>query len=220
MTALNNQSAAAGTAVAPLQISATDSATGQSLTYTATGLPTGLTINSITGQITGTPTSVGTTTVTVTATDTTGASGYATFTWAVNPVLSGTHTLTTGGKALDDPNSSTLTGTQLITWSTNGGTNQNWVLTQQTDGSYQITNGLSSLCMDVSGNSPNADAQIIQWTCNGGTNQHWVVTAVTGGYTITSKSSGLSLTTASTSNGALVTQQTDTGSVQQRWTIN
>ncbi|WP_268257387.1 hypothetical protein [Kitasatospora indigofera] len=37
---------------------------------------------------------------------------------------------------------------------------------------------------------------------------------------MTSKSSGLSLTTASTSDGALVTQQNDTGTAQQRWTIN
>ncbi|MCX5216029.1 RICIN domain-containing protein [Kitasatospora sp. NBC_00240] len=72
-----------GTAITPLQVSATDSAAGQTLTYTATGLPTGLTVNSTTGQITGTPVSVGTATVTVTATDTTGASGFAVFTWTV-----------------------------------------------------------------------------------------------------------------------------------------
>ncbi|MFC9331030.1 RICIN domain-containing protein [Kitasatospora sp. NPDC057015] len=134
--------------------------------------------------------------------------------------LDGTHTLVTGGKALDDPNSSLDEGTQLITWSPNGGSNQDWVLTQQSDGSYQIVNGLSDLCMDVSGGSGSAGAQIIQWTCTGGSNQHWVVTTASGGYKITSKSSGLSLTTASTSDGALITQQTDTGSAQQRWTIN
>ncbi|MFC9331214.1 ricin-type beta-trefoil lectin domain protein [Kitasatospora sp. NPDC057015] len=78
-----NRSTAVGAAVTPLQISATDSATGQSLTYSATGLPPGLTINAGTGQITGTLISVGTVTVTVTATDTTGASGSASLTWTV-----------------------------------------------------------------------------------------------------------------------------------------
>ncbi|HEX6871874.1 MAG TPA: putative Ig domain-containing protein [Micromonosporaceae bacterium] len=67
-----------------LQIQATDSQSGQTLTYSATGLPAGLTINSSTGLISGTPTTVQTTTVTVTVRDTTNASGTATFTWTVN----------------------------------------------------------------------------------------------------------------------------------------
>src|ERR1700678_3410487 len=50
-----NQTSTVGTA-ASLQIGATDSASGQTLTYAATGLPTGLTINSSTGLISGTPT--------------------------------------------------------------------------------------------------------------------------------------------------------------------
>ena len=41
-----------------------------------------------------------------------------------------------------------------------------------------------------------------------------------GGYTIASQKSGLLLTTASTSDGALVTQQADTGSGLQHWTIS
>ena len=78
-----SQTGAVGTA-ASLQIHASDSASGQTLTYTATGLPAGLSINSGTGLITGTPTTAGTSTVTVTATDTTGAAGTATFTWTVS----------------------------------------------------------------------------------------------------------------------------------------
>ncbi|MCX5208331.1 RICIN domain-containing protein [Kitasatospora sp. NBC_00240] len=211
-----NRSGNVNTAVS-LQLSSNDSA-GRPLTLSATGLPAGLSISSA-GLITGTPTTAGSSTVTVTASSGT-ATGTTSFTWTVNSVLSGTHTLTTGGRALDDPNHSLSQNTQLITWSTNGGTNQNWVLTQQPDGSYQLVNGLSNLCMDVSGNSTSAGAQIIQWPCNGGNNQHWVITPITGGYTVTSKSSGLLLTTASTSDGALVTQQTDTGSTLQHWTIN
>jgi hypothetical protein len=210
-----NQSGTVGTAVS-LQLGANDSA-GKALTFSATGLPAGLSIGSA-GLISGTPTATGSSTVTVTASSGT-ATGSTTFTWTVNPVLGGSHTLTASGKALDDPNHSTAQGTQLITWTPNGGSNQSWTFTQQTDGSYQIVNGLSNLCMDVNGGSTAAGTQIIQWACTGGTNQHWVVTAVTGGYTITSKSSGLLLTTASTSDGALVTQQPDTGSALQHWTI-
>ena len=77
------QAGTVGTA-ASLQIHASDSATGQTLTYTATGLPAGLTISSTTGLISGTPTTAGSTSVTATATDGTGAKGTATFTWTIS----------------------------------------------------------------------------------------------------------------------------------------
>ena len=76
-----------GTA-ASLQISATDSASGQTLTYSATGLPAGLSISS-SGLISGTPTTAGTYSVTVTATDTTGAAGSASFTWTISAASGG-----------------------------------------------------------------------------------------------------------------------------------
>jgi endo-1,4-beta-xylanase len=72
-----------GTA-ASLQISASDSASGQTLTYSASGLPAGLSISSTTGLITGTPTTAATSNVTVTVTDGTGAAGSAAFTWAIS----------------------------------------------------------------------------------------------------------------------------------------
>jgi hypothetical protein len=79
-----NKTAIVGTMVS-LQISATDSATGQTLSYSAAGLPAGLSI-SASGLITGTPTTAGPYSVTVTARDTTGASGSAAFTWTVSSV--------------------------------------------------------------------------------------------------------------------------------------
>ena len=71
-------------AAASLQIHATDSASGQTLSYSATGLPAGLTINASTGLISGTPTTSGSNTVTVTVKDTTGATGTAGFAWNVS----------------------------------------------------------------------------------------------------------------------------------------
>jgi putative Ig domain-containing protein/carbohydrate binding protein with CBM5/12 domain len=73
---------------ASLQISATDSA-GKSLTYSAIGLPDGLSISS-SGLITGKATTAGTSSVTVTATSGT-ATGTTAFTWTVNG--SGTETV-------------------------------------------------------------------------------------------------------------------------------
>ncbi|MFF7474025.1 M4 family metallopeptidase [Streptomyces sp. NPDC008092] len=77
-----SQSSTVGTAVS-LQISASSTNSG-SLTYAATGLPTGLSISSSTGAITGTPTTAGTYSTTVTVTDSTGATGTASFTWTVS----------------------------------------------------------------------------------------------------------------------------------------
>lgn len=79
-----NQTSTVG-APASLQINASDSAGGQTLTYSATGLPAGLSINAGTGVISGTPATAGSSAVTVTAKDTTNASGSASFTWTVNP---------------------------------------------------------------------------------------------------------------------------------------
>jgi subtilase family serine protease len=78
-----SQTGTVGTA-ASLQIHASDSASGQTLTYSATGLPAGLSINSSTGLISGTPTTANTYNVTVTARDTTGATGSASFTWTIS----------------------------------------------------------------------------------------------------------------------------------------
>jgi serine protease len=82
VTSPGNQTGTVGTAVS-LQVHASDSASGQTLTYSATGLPAGLSINSSTGLISGTPTTASTYSVTVKATDTTGAAGSASFTWTI-----------------------------------------------------------------------------------------------------------------------------------------
>ncbi|MFJ3901644.1 RICIN domain-containing protein [Streptomyces sp. NPDC090025] len=134
--------------------------------------------------------------------------------------LDGVRTLTTGGKALDDPDSSSANGTQLVTWTPNGGANQKWTFTRQADGSYEIRNGSSGKCADIEGGSTSAGARVIQWTCHGGPNQRWTATRQPDGtYTVASVGSGLLLTTASTANGAQVTQQPDGGGATQRWTI-
>ena len=61
---------------------AKDSNSSQTLTFSATGLPPGITIAS-NGTISGSGSTLGTYTVTVTATDTEGVSGTATFVWSV-----------------------------------------------------------------------------------------------------------------------------------------
>jgi subtilase family serine protease len=83
-----SQTSTVGTAVS-LSIKATDSASGQTLSYSATGLPAGLAISSTTGAITGKPTTASSYSTTVTVTDGSGASGKAAFTWTVQSASGG-----------------------------------------------------------------------------------------------------------------------------------
>ena len=97
VTSPGNQTSTANAAISPLPIGATDSASGQTLAFSATGLPAGLSISSA-GVISGTPTAaVLNQSVTVTATDTTGAAGSANFTWTVNTPGGNTITVTNPG---------------------------------------------------------------------------------------------------------------------------
>jgi endo-1,4-beta-xylanase len=82
-----NQTGTVGTA-SSLTVHATDTTAGQTLTFTAAGLPAGLTITSA-GVISGTPTTAGTSNVTVTAKDGAGVTGTAAFTWVINPMGGG-----------------------------------------------------------------------------------------------------------------------------------
>ncbi|WP_278259217.1 putative Ig domain-containing protein [Nocardioides convexus] len=74
VTTPGNRTGTVGTATS-LQLTGSSSGAGQTLTWSATGLPAGLSINASTGLVSGTPTTATTANVTVTAKDTTGASG-------------------------------------------------------------------------------------------------------------------------------------------------
>jgi hypothetical protein len=80
-----NKTATVGTAITPFTVTATG---GSTYSWTASGLPPGLTLGSSTGTVSGTPTAVGTYSVTVTATSGT-QSGSATFTITVSPAGGG-----------------------------------------------------------------------------------------------------------------------------------
>jgi hypothetical protein len=90
VVSVTNPGSQSGTVGVPvsLSMSATDSQSSiTTFTWSATGLPTGLSINTATGTITGTPsTTTGSPfTVHVTATDSTSAANTATFTWTIAP---------------------------------------------------------------------------------------------------------------------------------------
>ncbi|WP_420718618.1 M4 family metallopeptidase [Streptomyces sp. H51] len=126
-----SQSSTVGTAVS-LQISASSTNSG-SLSYAASGLPTGLSINSSTGVISGTPTTAGTYSTTVTVTDSTGATGTASFTWTVSSGGGGTCTSAQllGNQGFESGNTTWTASSGVITNSTSksahGGSYYAWL---------------------------------------------------------------------------------------------
>ncbi|WP_436496305.1 S8 family peptidase [Actinokineospora sp. HUAS TT18] len=95
-----NQTSTVGTAISTLQLSASGGTAPY--TWSATGLPTGLSI-STSGAITGTPSAAGTFNVTATATDSASPakSGTTSFTWTVN--TTGTCSAQTNGTDVSIP---------------------------------------------------------------------------------------------------------------------
>jgi endo-1,4-beta-xylanase len=135
VTSPGAQTGTVGVAVS-LAVHASDSASGQTLTYSATGLPAGLSIGAGSGVVSGTPTAAGTSTVTVTARDTTGASGSATFAWTVSSgggatchVVYATQSEWVGGFVAG-----------LTVANTGGTTINGWTLTFTFGGDQRITN--------------------------------------------------------------------------------
>ena len=181
-----NQAGTTGTA-ASLQIHGSDSAAGQTLSYSAAGLPAGLSISSSTGLISGTPTAAGASTVTVTATDSTGASGSATFTWSVAgpagacTVAYTTQSQWTGGfvasVTISNPGSSpvngwtlafTFPGDQKITDAWNGVVTQSGASVSITGESYNATIAAAgSTSLGFQGTWTASDAVPTSFTLNG-----------------------------------------------------
>jgi len=213
-----NQTGAVGTPITSVQIHATDSASGQTLTYSASGLPPGLSISS-SGLISGTPTSGGNFTPLVTATDTTGAVGTTSFSWSVSGGTGGStgplHAVG-AGKCLDDPNSTTTLATQMQIYDCNGGAGQTW--THTSTGALSVTVGGQTLCLDANGKGTTNGTKAIIYSCNGQTNQQWNINS---NGTITGVQSGLCLdvTGAGTANGTLVELWACNGGSNQQWTL-
>jgi GH25 family lysozyme M1 (1,4-beta-N-acetylmuramidase) len=196
------------------QLAAAESGVTGNPSYSATGLPPGLTI-STSGLVSGWASTPGTYTVTVIASNGT-FSGSTSFSWAVTQAgdsgPTGRIVLDNGGKCIDDTGASKADGTRIQIWTCSGEKQQNWTLVQDE------TLRVFGMCLDDE-NGGTANGNPVQlYTCGAGNvNQRWIVE--TDGELVNVKS-GKCLDDAGykTANGTKLQIWSCTGATNQRWT--
>lgn len=168
---LNDPGSQASTVNRPATRSLTSTGGTAPTTWSATGLPPGLTLNPTSGLVSGTATATGTYSVTATVTDARGATANRTFTWTVNnpPVASnpGQQINTVGRYGWLYPYPSVTGGTAPYTWTITGqpaGWNIN-PSTGYTDGSA-TTAGSYPTTITVTDASGASSSVTFGWTVN------------------------------------------------------
>ncbi len=106
-------------------------------------------------------------------------------------------------------------------WEYWGGKNQQWMLTEASDGYYYLSpRHAPDKCLDVEDWSTADGGNLIQWTCTGGTNQQWKIEDAGDGYcTIISRYTDkvVDVSGVSLDNGANIHQWTYNGGDNQLW---
>jgi beta-glucosidase len=193
VTSPGNQSTAVAATV-NLQLSAADSAVGQTLSYTATGLPGGLSINPSTGDITGTALYQESDVVTVTATDTEGYENSVSFEWVVGGTATSCGASGTGESELSEsgftastsaPSDTTDTAQNAITNAVNDTSVTRFSSDedQATGLTYEVNMGSAKTFNEIEMASPGSPTDYatgyeIQVSSNGST---WTTVATCGG---------------------------------------
>ncbi len=204
-----------------LQLTAADPVTGQALSFSASGLPPGVSISG-TGQITGSPSIAGHYTPTVTASDGQGLSGSTSFGWDAGPATgpAGPVRLALGGMCLNDPGNSSAAGTQATVWACDGTSQQSWTYPQDS------TLRINGLCLSIPGAATGARPQLEP--CTGLADQQWrlayprVVNPAAGSRPIALVNPGSSLCLedpgSTTVNGTQVVLGSCNGYKNEEWT--
>ena len=224
---LLDQGARKGAAGSPVafRVSQADPVSGQTPSFSATGLPPGISMNT-NGKVTGWPRTPGTYHPTVTVTGG-GTAGSASFPWTVTLAPdqgpAGPVRLTTGGKCLNDVGNKSADGTQADIWTCNGSTAQQWTYVK--DGTLRI----HGKCLIPPGGSPASGAKVVLAACTGSPAQEWWLTyprsisPSLGAIPITlfNPASGMCLSDTgwSTANGTRVVVGSCNGFKNQAWTL-
>jgi hypothetical protein len=127
------------------------------------------------------------------------------------------------GKCVDVVNGSSAVNAQVIQYTCNGGTNQQWSARDAGNGYVQLVARHSGLCLDVASGATADGTQVVQYTCGTGTNQQWQFQDSGSGYArVVARHSGkcLDVTSASTADSARVIQWTCGTNTNQQWLRN
>ncbi|MFF6984443.1 RICIN domain-containing protein [Streptomyces sp. NPDC008343] len=130
------------------------------------------------------------------------------------------------GYVVDSPGFSGASGTPLVTWQPNFGSNQQWkIVDSGSDGGYHqlrlVSNGL---CMDVEGASTARGAPVLQYACDPNAknqaNQLWrLIPRPDGKYLIESRGSGQFLTAKGEGEGSALVQAPADGAASAWWLL-
>lgn len=191
-----------------LQIQATDPNVGQVMTYSATGLPAGLSLDASTGMISGTFNGGGTNTVLITATDSTGATGEASFNWLATegygPITD------SNANCLDDQAATTDNGNVIQIYGCNQTQAQLWTM------GIDNTISVFGKCMTASQRGTTDGTPIVLYDCSAALSQIWQ--PQTNG-TLLNPTSGLCLNEPSASAGTQLTLAVCTAATTQQWKL-
>ncbi len=143
---------------------------------------------------------------------------------AVAQPVTFTSTVVNTGSSLcmDDPNSATTAGTQLIQFTCHTASNQNWTFTPVSGSSAYTVASSAGLCIDISGRSTANGAQVIQYTCNGQTNQQFDLQVIAGtNVNLVAVHSGkcIAPTGDTTANDTVLVQEPCTTAATRVWQI-
>ncbi|MFE7835151.1 alpha-L-fucosidase [Streptomyces sp. NPDC057474] len=125
------------------------------------------------------------------------------------------------GKVMDVSGASSADGAGIIQWPSTGGTNQQWKLLPNADGSFRLANVRSGKLLDSPGSSAQG-AVLDQWADTGTSNQWWnLVPATSGYYRLVNVGNGwcADVKDASTADGTQVIQWSSSGGTNQEWQL-
>jgi GH25 family lysozyme M1 (1,4-beta-N-acetylmuramidase) len=187
---------------------------GQTVSYTATGLPPGVSLSAA-GQVTGWLSRAGSYFVQISASDAAGTTGSASFGWTVgnapNQGPTGPVRFDVGGKCLNDTGNSSADGTRVNIWTCNGSSSQQWTMAQDR------TLRIHGKCLSISGSAKVNGSKTVLATCSGYASQQWLVGTAA---ELVNAAAGKCLGGSSTgSNGIQAWISSCTGKANQKWTL-
>ncbi len=187
---------------------------GQTVTFTATGLPPGVSL-SVSGQLTGWLSRAGNYSVQVSASDGAGTLGSVAFGWTVASAPdqgpTGPVRFNVGGKCLNDAGNGTADGTAVNIGTCNGGSSQQWTVVQDR------TLRINGKCLGISGSAKVSGAKTVLASCAGYASQQW---SVGSGAELINATAGLCLAGSSSGTGGVQAWISScNGKANQKWTL-